>query len=60
MCTPITLLKMELEHSQLHFLLLEGLIGEDSFRMLSRKFLRHEAKASFDWAGLWHYFTHVY
>lgn len=28
----------------------EGLIGEDSFRMLSRKFLRHEAKASFDWA----------
>jgi hypothetical protein len=28
----------------------EGLIGEDSFRVLSRKFLRHEAKASFDWA----------
>jgi len=28
----------------------EGLIGEDSFRMLSRKLLRHEAKASFDWA----------
>lgn len=28
----------------------EGLIGEDSFRMLSRKFLRQDAKASFDWA----------
>ena len=28
----------------------EGLIGEDSFRILSRKLLRHEAKASFDWA----------
>ena len=28
----------------------EGLVGEDSFRMLSRQFLRHEAKASFDWA----------
>ncbi|MFT6331154.1 MAG: hypothetical protein ACJAYN_003104 [Bermanella sp.] len=28
----------------------EGLIGEDSFRTLSRKFLRQDAKASFDWA----------
>jgi len=28
----------------------EGLIGEDSFRMLSRKLLSHEVKASFDWA----------
>ena len=28
----------------------EGLIGEDSFRILSRKLLRHEAKASFDCA----------
>nr|WP_297348042.1 DNA-binding domain-containing protein [uncultured Glaciecola sp.] len=28
----------------------EGLIGEDSFRVLSRQFLRYEAKASFDWA----------
>jgi hypothetical protein len=27
-----------------------GLIGEDSFRMLARKFLRQDAKASFDWA----------
>ena len=32
------------------FSTVEGLIGEDSFRMLSRKLLRHEAKASFDWA----------
>jgi hypothetical protein len=28
----------------------EGLIGAGSFRLLSRQFLRHEAKASFDWA----------
>lgn len=28
----------------------EGFIGEDSFRMLSRRYLKHEAKTSFDWA----------
>jgi hypothetical protein len=28
----------------------EGFIGEDSFRMLSKRFLRFESKVSFDWA----------
>jgi len=28
----------------------EGFIGEDSFRMLSRRFLKYETKTSFDWA----------
>jgi hypothetical protein len=28
----------------------EGFIGEDSFRMLSRRYLKYEAKTSFDWA----------
>jgi len=32
------------------FSTVEGFIGEDSFRMLSRRYLKHEAKTSFDWA----------
>lgn len=29
---------------------IEGFIGEDSFRMLSRRYLQYETKTSFDWA----------